>query len=110
MHPGEQKAKDAAAKVRGALDEDGFSPSTGDTSGTAVASLDVGATMVVFYGNGNDAAADYRSIKKVFAKHPDRGLVQIQDDRVYFLGKEHALSADDRAEFDRIVSTAEAAL
>jgi hypothetical protein len=49
-------------------------------------------------------------IKGAFKDNPGRGSARIKDTRVYYVGQERNLTSDERADFLKIVSTAEAAL
>lgn len=110
QEPGAAEAASLVDKVRAALDAAGYTVEDEDVSGTATASLRVGDTSIVFYRSTADASADYAGIKGAFKDNPGRGSARIRDTRVYYVGQERNLTSDERADFLKIVSTAEAAL
>lgn len=99
-----------AAKVVVALRDADFKVNEAATVPPARAVLKVGSVSIVFYGTKAEAKQDASQFEQIFKAQPDQGAVVRKGRRVYFVtatGKK--LSAEQRADFEKITTLSEAA-
>lgn len=101
-------ARDVKA-VRAALTAAGYKVKQSKSPGEPLARLDVGATLVAFYANADEAAKTAAAIKKVLGE-PGRDGVRSRGKRLYFASLPGKLTDAERDRFAKIVSTSEGAL
>ncbi len=90
--------------ARKALADAGFTAKASRGGGRSLAQLQVGDTIITFYGSSADAAREGGAIKQALESAPGRGAVRVSGKRVYI----SAGKADER--FLKVVSTAESGL
>ena|SRR6476646_8104558 len=104
---GPVKAGSAAEATR-RLRLGGYSVSEIDVNPPATAARKVG-DHVLFYEYKTPAAAKDGAavIKDAIKAHPERGVLDVEGRRVYFVGQTHAVTAKERAAFADLVDVGE---
>lgn len=103
-------AAGSLAVVQQRLTSAGFAPQeTAGQFGTAVDEIQLaGNTSIYGYRTTADAQGDSQGIATAQARHPGWGMVAWVATHVYFTGETHALSAQERATFRKVVALGEA--
>ena len=99
---------DALDDVALRLTRGGYTVAALDVSPPAVAARRVGSNILLYTYNTTDAAkAGADVITKAIRKNPKRGLLDVEERRVWFIGATHDITAAERAAFSDLVDVGE---
>ncbi len=97
-------AEEAAQRLRAG----GYSVSGLDVNPPAISARKVGDHVLLYeYQDADGAKQGAGVIKDAVKDRPDRGIVESEGRRVYFLGEQRAITAPERAAFADLIDVAE---